>query len=59
MVSRDECEKQAETARNFDAVLRARVAQGGLTPRVASYLKPETEEPEPRSNETGEGEHEG
>jgi hypothetical protein len=52
MASREEREKQAETARSFDAELRARVARGGLTPRVASYLEPESEDPESRPDET-------
>ena len=52
----EEREKREEAARDFDAVLRARVAANSLAPRVRSYLEPGGEESETPPEQEGEQE---
>jgi hypothetical protein len=50
MDTREQQDKRQEAARDFDAVLRERVATGKLSPRVASCLESER----PGEDEAGE-----
>jgi hypothetical protein len=54
MQNHQEPEKREDRGRDFDALLRARLAANSLTPRVRSYLEPEREEVEADTATEGE-----